>query len=58
MNNQETPDLLDPLGGLETLPPDSEPLGWSRRNWVKREAAAFAVAAAAMIRPHAKPLAE
>ncbi len=42
MNNTEpTPDLRQTLDALDALTEEEQPVGWSRRNWVQREALAF-----------------
>jgi len=43
MKNQElTLDLFTRLESLDTVPAEPLPAGWSRRNWVQRDAIAFA----------------
>ena len=43
MNNEEhEQDLKQRLESIDALPTDDVPSGWSRRNWVQREAIAFA----------------
>ena len=55
MNNEQSSDLQSRLEALDELPSEPRPSGWSRRNWVQRDAIAFAAAAAAMIAPQADP---
>ena len=46
MNNEEHDnDLLERLEAADSLPGEPMPAGWSRRNWVQRDAIAFAAAA-------------
>lgn len=45
MNNENTNDLLNRLESIDTLSPEPVPAGWSRRNWVQREAVAFSTLA-------------
>ena len=50
MNNQEhnhddDRDLIDRLTAADSVPSEPVPAGWSRRNWVQRDAIAFAAAA-------------
>ena len=43
MNIEEhAQDLKQRLESIDALPADEVPSGWSRRNWVQREAIAFA----------------
>jgi hypothetical protein len=42
MNNQErSSDITARLESIDALPSEPVPAGWSRRNWVQREAVAF-----------------
>jgi hypothetical protein len=51
MNNEEHDnDLLERLEAADSLPGEPMPAGWSRRNWVQRDAIAFAAAARALVR--------
>jgi len=46
MNNKEqNDDLLERLAAADCVPSEPMPAGWSRRNWVQRDAIAFAAAA-------------
>jgi len=50
MNNEQQSDLLNRLEAIDEVPAEPVPAGWSRRNWVQRDALAFAAAAAGMIK--------
>jgi hypothetical protein len=42
MNNQQSPsDLRNRLESVDLVAEEPMPAGWSRRNWVQREAIAF-----------------
>jgi hypothetical protein len=42
MNNQQAPsDLFHRLEAVDLVADEPMPAGWSRRNWVQREAIAF-----------------
>jgi hypothetical protein len=45
MNNEKTNDLLHRLESIDTVSSEPVPAGWSRRNWVQREAVAFSALA-------------
>lgn len=47
MKNQQhhDNDLLQRLEAADSVPSEPTPAGWSRRNWVQRDAIAFAAAA-------------
>ena len=45
MNNEKTNDLLSQIESIDTVSSEPTPAGWARRNWVQREAVAFAALA-------------
>ena len=56
MNNQElASDVQALIESADPLTPEPVPAGWSRRNWVQREAVAFG---ALLIAPVPEPAAE
>jgi hypothetical protein len=44
-NEEHTDNLLERLEAADAVPSEPMPAGWSRRNWVQRDAIAFAAAA-------------
>jgi hypothetical protein len=44
-NQQHHDDLQERLAAADCVPSEPVPAGWSRRNWVQRDAIAFAAAA-------------
>jgi hypothetical protein len=44
-DEQHEQDLKQRLESIDALPADDVPSGWSRRNWVHREALAFSMLA-------------
>ena len=44
-NKDNTDNLLERLEAADCVPSEPMPAGWSRRNWVQRDAIAFAAAA-------------
>ena len=49
MKNEQPLDLQSRIEALDSVPAEPVPAGWTRRNWVQRDALAFAALAAAMI---------
>ena len=54
MSNQEL-DLFSTLQSLDEVASEPVPAGWSRRNWVRKEAAVMA-ALGTPVRPETPPL--
>ena len=44
-NHDDDRDLIERLAAADCVPSEPTPAGWSRRNWVQRDAIAFAAAA-------------
>jgi hypothetical protein len=57
-NEQESLDLQNRLESVDTVQVEPMPAGWSRRNWVQREAIAFAALAVDLTKPPRNPLPE
>jgi hypothetical protein len=55
---QQTLDLQSRLDSVDTVASEPMPAGWSRRNWVQREAIAFGAIAADLVTPPRDPLPE
>ena len=57
MKNEQQPssDLQQRLEGIDALPSEPVPAGWSRRNWVQREAIFAAMALANNTDPREEP---
>ena len=56
-NEQQSMDLQSRLDSVDAVASEPMPAGWSRRNWVQREAIAFG-ALASYARPPRDPLSE
>ena len=54
-SEQQHSDLQNRLESVDLVAEEPMPAGWSRRNWVQRDALAFAAAAQSMIRPRIDP---
>ena len=55
MSNQEL-DLFGHLDALDEVAAEPVPVGWSRRNWVHKEAAVLAASAVALATQEQPPL--
>jgi hypothetical protein len=53
---QQTLDLQSRLDSVDVVASEPMPAGWSRRNWVQREAIAFGAITADFIKPPRDPL--
>ena len=57
-NTNATPDLRQTLDALEALTEEAMPAGWSRRNWVQREALALGALGESLAFTRREPAAE